>query len=221
MEGGDPILSPEDVAWWQSRDVRIVGPAWKATRYCGGTGQPGPLTQEGRALMRELSRAGMILDTSHMAGQSFWQALDIFEGTVIASHSNCRALAPASNADRHLSDEMIRALIERDAVIGVVLYNAFLTPDYQKGQPKEQVNLSAVLRHIDHICQLAGNTMHVAIGSDMDGGFGSESMPHELDSAADLPRIAGELLLMGYSEEEVVAIMGENWLRVLEKGLPT
>jgi membrane dipeptidase len=220
MENADPIRTPDEAIWWHEQGVRIVGPAWKATRYCGGTGEPGPLTPAGRALLREMAQVGLVLDISHMAEQSFWQALDLFDGTVIASHSNCRAHAPASNADRHLSNEMIRALLERDAVIGVVLYNAFLNPDYEQGQPKEQTSLEAVLRHIDHICQMAGDARHVAIGSDLDGGFGSERIPRELDSAADLPLIGEALRSIGYSQQDTAAVLGGNWLRLLEQGLP-
>lgn len=220
MENADPIRTPNEVAWWQQQGVRIIGPAWKATRYCGGTGQPGPLTAEGRALLAEMARSGIILDVSHMAEESFWQALEQFDGVVIASHSNCRAYAPPPLADRHLSDAMIRAVIDRDGVIGVVLFNRFLRPDVQDGQPKATVTLQAVVRHIDHICQIAGNARHVAIGSDSDGGFGSESMPHELDSVADLPHLAALLQQIGWSADEVTAVMGQNWLRILERGLP-
>lgn len=92
MEGADPIRTPAETGWWQEQGIRIVGPAWQATRYCGGTNQPGPLTNAGRALMHELSHAGLILDISHMAEESFWSALELFEGTIIASHSNCRVL---------------------------------------------------------------------------------------------------------------------------------
>ncbi len=220
MEGGDPIRTPAEAAWWQAQGVRIVGPAWQATRYCGGTHQPGPLSAAGRSLLAAMEQAGLMLDTSHMAEESFWQALGLFNGTLIASHSNCRALLSAQGSDRHLSDAMIRALIERDSVIGVVLFNLFLTADFARGQPRETVGLDAVVRHIDHICQLAGNTRHVAIGSDMDGGFGRESIPHELDSTADLPRIGEALRAAGYSPADINAIMGGNWLRILERGLP-
>jgi membrane dipeptidase len=222
MEGGDPIRTPDEAAWWQAQGVRIVGPAWQATQYCGGTRQPGPLTAQGRALLAEMSQAGLILDTSHLAEESFWQALDAFDGPLIASHSNCRALLKATGkgADRHLSDAMLRAIIARDGVIGVVLFNIFLDAAYQRGQPKDSVGLQAVLRHIDHICQLAGSARHVAIGSDMDGGFGSEGIPRELDSAADLPRLGEALRAAGYSETDTAAILGGNWLRVLERSLP-
>lgn len=220
MENGDPIVEPAEASWWAERGVRIVGPAWQATRYCGGTKQPGPLTDLGRALLPELAAAGMILDVSHMAEESFWQALDLWNGPVIASHSNSRELVAEQVADRHLSDAMIRALVERDAVIGAVFYNAFIAAEYQRGHPKERYGLDRLIRHIDRVCQLAGSARHSAIGSDLDGGLGSEHIARELDSVADLPRLAEALSAAGYSDADVAAIMGDNWLRLLAQALP-
>ncbi|NTW03048.1 MAG: peptidase M19 [Oscillochloris sp.] len=221
MENGDPIREPAEASWWYGQGVRIVGPAWQATRYCGGTRAPGPLTDLGRALMPALAEAGFILDISHMAEESFWQALDLFNGPVIASHSNCRALVSAVRADRHLSDTMIRALLKRDAVIGMVLYNAFLAAEYVLNDPKEHYGLDRLLRHVDHICQIAGNTRHVAIGSDLDGGLGREHIPREIDSVADMSRIAEALSAAGYTDTDVIAMMGGNWIRILEFALPS
>ena len=221
MEGADPIRVPAEIAEWQAAGVRIVGPAWVATAYSGGTGMPGPLTPAGRALMGEMRRAGVALDVSHMAEQSFWDALDLFDGPVIASHANCRALVPEFRPDRHLSDAMLHALIARDSVIGVVLYNKFLVDDWTLAQGKDAVGIAAAVRHIDHICQLAGDTRHVAIGSDFDGGFGVEAIPRELGSIADLARIGDALLAAGYSQADVAAIMGDNWLRMLGTMLPS
>ncbi len=220
MENGDPIREPAEASWWAEQGVRIVGPAWQATRYCGGTRQPGPLTDLGYTLLDEMRPAGLILDLSHMAEQSFWQALDHWDGPLIASHSNCRALASAATADRHLSDRMIKALIERDAVIGAVLFNGFLAPEYQRGSPKQQYGLELLVRHIDHVCQIAGDALHAAIGSDLDGGLGRESIPRELDSIADLPRIADALSADGFSDAHIGSIMGANWLRLLDTALP-
>ncbi|MCU0490824.1 MAG: membrane dipeptidase [Chloroflexaceae bacterium] len=220
MENADPVREPDEVGWWFEQGIRLIGPAWQATRYCGGTRHPGPLTAAGRKLLAEMDSAGMVLDVSHMAEESFWQALDCFHGPIIASHSNCRRFAPPSLADRHLSDEMICALIERGAVIGTVSFNAFLTPDYERGQPKEKVGLDALVRHIDHICELAGSARHVALGSDIDGGFGSKNLPRELDTAADFPRIGEALRAAGYSQADTDAILGGNWLRLLEQSLP-
>jgi membrane dipeptidase len=216
MEGADPIRSPDEAAEWHGAGVRIIGPAWSATRYSGGTNAPGPLTPAGRALMREMSDAGLALDVSHIAEQSFWEALELFDGTVIASHSNCRALVPGPREDRHLSDAMIKALIDRDAVIGMVLYNRFLDSAWTLEQGKSAVGLDVVLRHIDRICQIAGDARHVAIGSDFDGGFGSECIPREMDSIADMPRVGDALRSAGFSEADVAAVLGGNWLRKLE-----
>lgn len=219
MEGADPIRTPDEVSFWYAQGVRIVGPAWGKTRYCGGTGAPGPLTAEGGLLLDAMAAAGMALDVSHMAEESFWQAIERFSGVTIASHSNCRALIPVGRPDRHLSDAMIRALIARDSVIGTVLYNRFLTDDWTYGQGKT-VSLDVAVRHIDHICQLAGSTRHVAVGSDFDGGFGSEGVPAEIDTVGDLPHLAEALARAGYTDADIRAVMGENWLRVFSEMLP-
>ena len=219
MEGADPIVSPKNLHEWVKRGLRVVGFAHGKTRYSGGTGQPGPLTQLGRELLSEMEHEPVILDTSHMAEESFLEALDLFKGPVIATHSNCRALVPT---DRQLSDEMIHAIVKRDGVIGIVLYNKFLSFDWENtGRLKEQVTLAHVLKHVQYIRDLTGRTNNIGIGSDFDGGFGSESTPAELDTIADLPRIAEALLESGFSENEVSGIVGENWLRFLKSSLPT
>lgn len=220
MENADPIRTPDEVAWWYEQGLRIVGVAWQGNRYAGGTSQPGPLTTDGRRLLAAMGEVGMVLDTSHLAEASFWQAVEQYDGTVIASHSNCRRYAPDHNADRHLSDRMLAALIERDGVVGIALYNAFLNRGYYRGQPRVATTTEHVVRHIDHICQLAGSAAHVAIGSDLDGGFGREVIPNDIDSIADLPRIAAALRDIGYEESAITAIMGGNWQRVLQRSLP-
>lgn len=218
MEGADPIVKPGDAAIWYEGGVRIIGPAWSQTRYSGGTGKPGPLSELGKELMGEMSRAGFILDTSHMAEESFFQALDLFEGTVIASHSNTRKFVPT---DRQLSDEMIRALVKRDAVIGAVFYNQFLLNQWrQNGADKQAVTLATVIDHMKHICDLAGDATHCGIGTDFDGGFGMEATPAEIDTAADLAKFADALSSAGFNDKQVRGILSENWLRVLSRGLP-
>ena len=216
LEGADPLRDPSELAAWQARGLRIVGPAWRGTRYAGGTGMPGGLTDLGRGLLREMESLEMILDISHLAEQSVWDALDAFHGVVIASHANCREYVPT---DRQLRDDTIRALAERDGVIGAVLHNAFLVGGYQRGSGVP-VHLEAVVQHIDRVCQLTGSARHSAIGSDFDGGAGVESTPVELDSVADLGRIGDALSERGYSASDVEGILGGNWLRVLQRGLP-
>jgi membrane dipeptidase len=218
MEGADPIVTPKQAREWFQAGVRIVGPAWRATRYAGGTQMPGPLTMLGRELMEEMEKTGLILDLSHIAEASFFEALELFHGPVIASHSNCRAFVPT---DRQLSDEMISALVAREGVIGTVLFNKFLQPDWQQtGAVKSEVTLADVVKHIRHVCDLAGDRLHVGIGSDFDGGFGAESIPAEMDTAADLQKIGGALSDAGFSQTDIDNILGGNWVRLLRRALP-
>jgi len=219
MEGADPIISPKHLHDWVKRGVRVIGLAHGRTRYSGGTRQPGPLTRLGRELLSEMEHEPVILDTSHMAEESFFEALDIFKGPVIATHSNCRALVPT---DRQLSDEMIRAIAKREGVIGIVLFNKFLAPDWDKtGQVKQHVTLGDVIKHVEHMCKVAGDSHYIGVGSDFDGGFGSESIPAELDTIADLPKLANALSRAGFSEHEIGGILGKNWLRFLNGALPS
>ncbi len=218
MEGADPIVRPEDAGEWFKAGVRIVGPAWHGTRYAGGTGAPGPLTDLGRRLMPELARAGFILDTSHLAEESFYQALDLFTGPVIASHSNARQLVPT---DRQLTDDMIRAIIARDGVIGTVIFSGFLKHGWRDaGSKKQDVTLAHVLDHMKHVCDLAGDALHVGIGSDFDGGFGADETPLEIDTAADLQKLGQALAGAGFINEEIDNVLGGNWLRLLRRSLP-
>ena len=217
MEGADPIREPSEVEWWHRRGVRIVGLSWAAgSRYAGGNRDPGPLTDEGRELLKAMAEVGMALDLSHLAEEAFWEAMDRYEGPVVATHANPRALVPGP---RQLSDRMIRAIAERDGVIGIVPFNAFLKPDWTRGDGKEAVTLQDVAAAVDHVCQVVGDAAHVGLGSDFDGGFGAESTPAEIETVADLRKIGTALLEMGFREEDVAAVMGENWLRVLREAL--
>lgn len=218
MEGADTSRTPVEIHEWFKTGVRTIGPAWGKTRYSGGSGSPGPLTEDGRKLMVEMEKAGLILDTSHLAEESFYEALDIFHGTVIASHSNSRIYVPT---DRQLSDDMIRTIVSRGGVIGTVLYNKFLDPDWAgRGEKKSDVTFASVVKHIKHVCDVAGDSLHVGIGSDLDGGFGVESAPAELETVADLERIGNALSEAKFSETEIENILGGNWLRILRNALP-
>ncbi len=217
MEGADPIVTPSETAEWFDAGIRIVGPAWSQTRYSGGTRAPGGLTALGKELMPQMAQVGMILDVSHMAEQSFFDAMELFSGNVIASHSNCRAYV---NTDRQLSDEMIRALTARDGVIGCVMYDNFLVPGWDKTALKESVTFKDAVRHIKRVCDIAGDAEHAGIGSDFDGGFGMESTPKELDTVADLQRLA-DALSTDFRDEDIVGILGGNWIRLLRRALPS
>lgn len=218
MEGADPLVMPSDVREWYAAGLRIIGPAWRKTSYAGGTGNPGPLTDAGRELIAEMERLGIILDVSHLAEASFFEALELFSGPVIASHSNCRKYVPT---DRQLSDDMIRTLVQHDGIMGIVLYNSFLKNSWEnEGKIKSQVTLHHVLEQIQHVCEIAGNAKHVGIGTDFDGGFGAESIPAELDTVADLWKVHEALAAVQFSEEDMNEIMSGNWLRILRNSLP-
>jgi membrane dipeptidase len=221
IEGADCVQEPEELQEWFAVGVRIVGPAWSGTRYCGGTREPGPLAPDGHRLLQLMDDLGTMLDLSHMAEQAYYEALDRFSGTIIASHSNARALLDGSPVpDRHLSDAMIRRLVERDGVIGVAPYNRFLKGGWLPEDGRAVVTLEHVIRQIDHICQLAGDAQHAGLGSDFDGGFGLSQLPTGLDSIADLQSIGESLAQSGYQPADVEAILSGNWLRMLRRGLP-
>jgi membrane dipeptidase len=215
LEGADALRTPDDVTPWFDAGLRIVGLAWKRTRFAGGTAAPGPLTTEGVTLVKALDAVGIIHDASHLAEESFWQLLEQSSGPVIASHSNCRAFVPT---DRQLSDEMIKALVARGGVIGMNFYDKFLLPPDAYG--KRRATLADLLRHIRHICDLAGSANHVAIGTDMDGGLGREQIPQEITTSADLPKIADALSAAGFNDEDVRNVMAGNWLRFFREHLP-
>lgn len=221
MEGADGVRAPEELAAWQQWGVRIVGPAWAGTRYCGGTGEPGPLTREGFALLEVMAALGMVLDISHMDEQAARQALDVYPGTVIATHANVQSLLEGKDGNRHLKDPVIHSLIERGGVIGIVPYNGFLDAGWRKGDPRLRVPLARVVEHIDYVCQLAGDTRHVGLGTDFDGGFGLQWVPEGLDSVADLQKLAPLLSERGYSGADIAAVFGQNWLRMLRENLPS
>ena len=216
MEGADPILEPRQFEEWYGRGVRIVGTAWQATRYSGGTGHPGGLTKLGRELLEVMASFNAMLDLSHMAEQAFLESVDRYEGVMIASHSNPRKFC---NTDRHLSDEMIRKLADRGGVMGIVLYNRFLSNTWKRGDPKNDITLATVADAIDHVCQITGSAAHVGLGSDFDGGFGTESIPAELDTVADMIKIGEVLRERGYSEPNIEGIMSGNMLRKVRQVL--
>jgi membrane dipeptidase len=200
--------------------VRLIGLAWAGNRYCGGTGEPGPLTSEGYALLEAMADLGFGLDLSHMDGEAALQALDAYPGTILASHANAARLLKGVETNRHLPDEVIRGLIERDGVIGVVPYNRFLLPGWSHPDPRAAVSLQHVVAQIDTLCQMAGDARHVGLGTDFDGGFGLQSVPAELDTIADLHKLIPCLSEKGYAAADIAAIFGQNWIDRLQRVLP-
>ena len=217
IEGGDSIREPAEVEWWHERGVRLIGPAWAGTQYCGGTDEPGPLTAAGVDLLKHMRPFNLVLDLSHMDERAFLQALDQYDGPIIASHSNSRVLT--NNTNRHLSDEMIKALVQHEGVIGTLIFNKFLLKGWEHDHPREAATVETVVKAIDHVCQIAGDARHAGIGTDFDGGFGMRSTPAGFDTVADLQIIAPELERRGYAAADVELIMSGNWVRVLKGAL--
>ncbi len=220
MEGAEGIEHPGELEEYWAKGLRIVGPVWAGGRLCGGTIEPGRFTSEGYALLETMAALGFTLDLSHMNEESALQALEVYAGPVIASHANPRLLLKDPHNERHLTDRTIQALVERDGVIGIIPCNHFLKAGWSSGDDRSLVRLELVAAHIDYVCQLAGDPLHVAIGSDFDGGFGWPSVPFEIDTIADLQKLVSVLAGRGYQPAHIEAIFNGNWKRCLERGLP-
>ena len=217
LEGADSIVTLDYLEKAYQEGLRALGPAhYGPGRYAYGTDSSAPLSAQGKELLRKMDELGIILDTTHLCDLAFWEALDQFQGPVWASHNNCRALV---DHNRQFSDDMIKALIARGAVIGGVFDAWMLSPGWIRGKstPQErQVNLDTLLDHMDHICQLAGNASHIGNGSDLVRGFGTEQCPMDLASIADLQKIPTLLQKRGYSPQDIEKVMHGNWLRFLK-----
>ncbi len=218
FEGCDGIRDPEQVREWYDLGVRVAGLThYGVSRYAHGTGTEGGLLPTARPLLDAFREAGIIVDLTHLSDPSHWELLDVYDGPVLASHSNCRALVPNQ---RQLSDDMIKSIIERGGVIGAAFDVWMLDPEWGHERPAyEQITnatLQTVADHVDHVCDLAGNARHAAIGTDLDGGYGTEQSPRDLNTIADLRKFAEIFARRGYSHEEVGNILSGNWIRLLK-----
>lgn len=216
LEGADSLITIGHLEQAHARGLRAVGPAhYGPGRYAQGTDATGGLGPQGRALLQEMERLNIILDATHLCDDSFWEALDHFHGPVWASHNNCRALV---NHNRQYSDDQIRALAARGAVIGAALDAWMMVPSWVRGQSTPRAlhcDLAVAVDHIDHICQLTGSTQHVGIGTDLDGAFGREQCPYDLETIADLQKLPALLAQRGYGALDIENMLHGNWLRFL------
>jgi membrane dipeptidase len=221
LEGADSLITLKHLERAHEQGLRAVGPAhYGPGIYAQGTDSAGGLSPRGRELLAEMQRLNMILDVTHLTDECFWEALKIYSGPIWASHHNCRALTPHQ---RQLADEQIRALIERDAVIGVAMDGWMLVADWVRGQTTPEsrnLRLERALDHTDHICQLAGNALHIGLGSDLDGGFGREQTPCDVETIADLGRLPNLIIQRGGSEEDARNFAHGNFMRFLQRALP-
>ena len=218
LEGADSLISVQHLERAYEYGLRAVGPAhYGPGRYANGTDATGEMNGDGLALLKKMEELNIILDATHLCDDAFWQAMDNFHGDVWASHNMCRALV---DHNRQFSDDMIKVLIERGAVIGAAFDAWMIVPGWvrKKSTPKElNCSIEKVIDHIDHICQVAGNALHVCIGSDLDGGYGREQCPFDLETIADLQIIPSLLQKRGYSDKDIENIMRRNCINFLRK----
>jgi membrane dipeptidase len=220
LEGADSIVSMEYLHLLYEEGLRAIGPAhYGPGTYAFGTNSSGGIGTKGRLLLQEMAQLNLILDATHLCDQSFWETLDFYQGPIWASHSNTRKWVPN---ERQFDDNQIKALLERGSVIGMAFDAWMMYPDWKRGvttPASSGLQLEAIVNHIDHICQLAGNSKHVMLGSDLDGGFGKEQCPLDIETIADLQKLDDILLKRGYTSEDIECIFSKNGLRFLNENL--
>lgn len=217
IEGADPIRDPAEIELWHEYGVRSIGLAWQSTHYAPSTeDETARLPRDGYRMLERMLSLQMIADLTHMGDKAAYDVLEMYDGPLAITHTTCRALVPHK---RCASDRQIRMVAERGGVVGIMLLNEALRKGHRHGDPKELVTLDHVVAHIDHVCQLVGSAENVAIGSDLDGGFGAEDTPTGIDSIADLYKVADALKQCGYDNDSISKIMSGNWLRLLKTAL--
>ena len=218
LEGADSIVDLSYLEKAYENGLRAIGPAhYGPGTYAYGTDSDGPLGKKGRALIKKIEEFNIILDVTHLSDTSFWEALDLFSGHLWASHNNCRSLV---NHNRQFSDEQIKEIIARKGVIGVALDAWMLVPNWNRGistPENTDVSLKHAVEHLDHICQLAGNCDHVGIGTDLDGAFGNEQSPKDLDTIADLQKLVFMLEEKGFTSKQINQVFHGNFIDFLKR----
>ena len=221
LEGADSIISMDHLERMYNVGLRAIGPAhYGPGIYAYGTDSSGGIGEKGKLLLKKIEELKLILDVTHLCDLSFWETLEFYQGPIWASHSNCRKLV---NNERQFDDSQIRILIDHNAVIGMAFDAWMMTPNWERGKTKPSdkgLLIESIVDHIDHICQLSGNTDHVMIGSDLDGGFGKEQCPEDLDTIADLQNLGHILNRRGYSVIDIEKILSKNGILFLQKHLP-
>lgn len=211
IENADPIRSPDELGWWKERGVIAIGLAWaKSSRYAGGNSTQEGVSGQGRELVAEMDRLGIVHDFSHLSDRAFGDLCAATDKRIVASHSNCRSLLGNPENQRHLTDEQIREIRRRGGIIGLNLYSRFLNAMLAESG---RASLADAVAHIDRVCDLCGDRLHVGLGSDMDGGFSAARLPRGIDRPADLALLAEALRERGWSETEVDDFAFGNWAR--------
>ena len=217
MECADAVLDPDNIREWHELGLRAIGIThYGANRFGGGTRNETGLAADALPLLRNIEELGIALDLTHLSDPAFWQVADRFNGRVLASHQNARRFC---DWQRQFSDEQVKMVIQRKGVLGMALDAVMLQPGWVRGTSKPEITLERVAENIDHICQLAGNCTNVGIGSDLDGGYGFEQTPSDLNTIADLRKIIELLAKRGYPATDIEAVMHGNWVRFFSEVL--
>ena len=218
LEGADSIITIDHLEKSFEQGLRAIGPAhYGPGTYAHGTDSIGGIGAKGKELLKEIKALNLILDATHLCDVSFWETMKAYDGPVWASHNNCRKFV---NHNRQYSDEQIIELINRDAVIGIALDAWMMVPNWVRGKSTPEskgVTLNQMIDNIDHICQLSGDSLHVGIGTDLDGAFGKEQSPSDLNTIADLQMVPKMLSKKGFSKKDIENIMSENFIQFLKR----
>tara|TARA_B100000902_G_scaffold2123_1_gene2696 strand:+ start:2476 stop:3540 length:1065 start_codon:yes stop_codon:yes gene_type:complete len=218
LEGADSIINIDYLYNLYDQGLRAIGPAhYGPGTYAFGTGSSGGIGKKGKELLKEIEKLNLILDVTHLCDQSFWETLDNYNGNLWASHSNTRTVVPD---ERQFSDDQIKELIKRGAVIGMAFDAWMMIPNWERGisnPEQKELLIENIVDHIDHICQLTGSSNHVGLGSDLDGGFGKEQCPTDLGTIADLQKLDGILKKRGYNDDDINKIFNKNFIDFLKR----
>ncbi len=218
LEGADSIVNIDYLEKSYMLGLRAIGPAhYGPGVYAHGTDSNGSIGQKGKELVKKIEELNLILDVTHLSDTSFWETMEIYNGNLWASHNNCRKFV---NHNRQFSDDQIKEIIRRDGVIGVPLDAWMMVPNWIRGESTPEamgVSLNQMIENIDHICQLSGNSNHVGIGTDLDGAFGIEQTPTDIDTIADLQKIPLMLKKIGFPENDIEKVMNKNFISFLRR----
>ena len=218
LEGADSIVNIDYLEKSYMLGLRAIGPAhYGPGVYAYGTDSNGSIGQKGKELVKKIEELNLILDVTHLSDTSFWETIEIYNGNLWASHNNCRKFV---NHNRQFSDDQIKEIIRRDGIIGVPLDAWMMVPNWIRGKSTPEtmgVTLNQMIENIDYICQLSGNSNHVGIGTDLDGAFGIEQTPTDIDTIADLQKIPLLLKKIGFSESDVEKVMNQNFINFLKR----
>lgn len=218
LEGADSLVNIDYLEKSYMLGLRAIGPAhYGPGVYAHGTDSNGGIGQKGKELVKKIEELNLILDVTHLSDTSFWETMEIYNGNLWASHNNCRKFV---NHNRQFSDDQIKEIIRRDGVIGVPLDAWMMVPNWIRGESTPEamgVSLNQMIENIDHICQLSGNSNHVGIGTDLDGAFGVEQTPTDIDTIADLQKIPLMLKKIGFPENDIEKVMNKNFISFLRR----